>query len=418
MSYRRAGGSRPVLVLEANDFVGFANCDLPYAVGQERFRVEDVLRQSVDELEREWQVEVRTNQSVGSVDPARGEVSVESDSGTDRVEYDRLVLATGARPRWPDYLPEPCPRISPLNQPRDVTRINRNLDRSDDLIILGGGYIGLEAAAGLAEKGYSVTLLEAGRLAEDFGSPVREHLNTLLEQIGVDVVTGCSVDQVSANGRGVRVQCGSRSDRADRLLACLGVEARSDVLSEPSQRRGPRGGLVVDPYMRTEVPNVFAVGDVTARRQIDGSLGFWAQASTAAADGWVVGTSLAGQRVRRQPTLRPVGFRLRDQRFVRFGKSADEMAPAYKRYSHTFHDSRGEGSVALYVGPEGRVVGVEGRGAHEGLGELIGPAAPIIRNRGSVEELTQQPVPYHPDLPGSLNHPIGVLARRVVQGRS
>jgi len=212
-----------------------------------------------DDKFAELQAEFRAGERVVAIDRAARRVSTASG---EQVGYDALFLANGGRARWLPGLAA-HPRVLALRTYEDALAIKAQLARARQVLVLGGGWIGLEVAASARKLGAEVTVLEAApRLCIRTVPPcVSEHLHELHTAHGVALRLGAAVQQVEAGDDGVNVTLadGSR-EHGDLLVVGIGLVANDELAAAAGLATG--NGVLTDAHGRTEDPAVFAVGDV------------------------------------------------------------------------------------------------------------------------------------------------------------
>jgi len=179
--------------------------------------------------------------------------------------YDQLVLATGTRARRLPMLAESHDNVHTLRSLGDAARLRRQLHEAANVVVIGGGFIGLEIAATAGQLGKKTTVLEAAdRLLGRSASPeVSAYLLRKHGDAGVDIRLGAAVDRVEAQeGRVTGVWVGQDHFPADVLVIGIGAEPNDELAREAGLDCD--NGIVVDDCMRTSDPNILAIGDCTA----------------------------------------------------------------------------------------------------------------------------------------------------------
>ena len=213
-------------------------------------------------------IKLKTQSNVEAIDTKKKTVTV---SSGDVIKYDNLVIASGAIPReLPDT--QGMGNAFTLRQPSDANAIRQAANNSDTVVIIGGGYIGLEVAASLRKKGMTVTVIEAAEriLARVASKPLADRLTKLHEDNGVQVLTGVGVDSINAEAgifESVTLTSGEKIV-GDMLITGIGVFPDSTLAARAGieTQRKDGGAILVDEAMRTSEKDVFAVGDVALRR--------------------------------------------------------------------------------------------------------------------------------------------------------
>ncbi len=237
--------------------------------GGETVEAKSLLRQ------KKWyknnKVRLKTQSIVHSVDTTQKTITV--NNGV-IVNYDKLVIASGAKPReLPDTVG--VANAFTLRQPSDANAIRQAANNADSVVIIGGGYIGLEVAASLRKKGLVVTVIEAAEriLARVASKPLAEHFQKLHENQGVKIFTGIGVDKIDHEDgifTGVVLSDGNEI-KADILITGIGVFPDSKLAADAGieTQRENGGAILVDETMKTSDEDVYAIGDVAIRRDQD-----------------------------------------------------------------------------------------------------------------------------------------------------
>jgi 3-phenylpropionate/trans-cinnamate dioxygenase ferredoxin reductase component len=184
------------------------------------------------------------------------------------VHYDKLLLATGSEPRRLAIPGADADRVHYLRTVDDADAINTVLTKGASLAIVGGGWIGLEVAAGARDRGANVTVVEAAELPlmGALGREVAEVFAKLHREHGVDLRLSATVESITtADGvaTGLRLGDGSTID-ADAVLVAVGAAPNTDLALGAGLTLGPDGGVLVDSSLRTSDPDIFAVGDIAS----------------------------------------------------------------------------------------------------------------------------------------------------------
>ncbi len=259
---RRLDESMEIVVFERGRYVSFANCGLPYYVGGVIGDRDSLLLQTPESLASRFALDVRVEHEVTSIDPDRKIVHVtDLRNGTSREQaYDFVVLAGGATASAVDAASAiPSYTLRSVDDVDHITATLATIAGQAQAVVIGGGFIGLEAVENLIGRGVGVTLIQRGAhvlspLDREMAAPVL----AVLRQHGVDVRTGTTV--VSASDGFVLLDDGSRV-RADLVIEASGVRPEVSVARSAGLTIGPTGGIAVDRRQRTSDPAIFAVGD-------------------------------------------------------------------------------------------------------------------------------------------------------------
>jgi len=265
---RRQREDLEIVLLDRGKYVSFANCGLPYYVGEVITDETKLLVATPELFQQRFNIEVRVETDVLSIDRTRNELSVR-DLVTGAVtteRYDTLVLSPGATPVVPPLPGIDLPGIFALRTIPDSRRIREWISERDvrSAVVIGGGFVGLEMAENLVHKGLSVTLLELGpQVMPPFDPEMAHLLHQELRAHGVDLRLGdgASSFETTAGGIRVRTKAGAEID-AGLIFLAIGVRPETTLARAAGLQLGSTGGIAVDERMRTSDPSIFAVGDV------------------------------------------------------------------------------------------------------------------------------------------------------------
>lgn len=300
---RRMDESAEILLLDRGPYVSFANCGLPYYVGNV-IHDEAKLLQATPVLFRErFNIEVRTCNEVLSIDREARTIAVHDlDTGREyREHYDALLLSPGSAPVRPPCPGIDLPGIFTLRSIPDSREMRTWIDSKDPrkAVVVGGGFIGLEMAENLAHRGIAVTIVE---LADQIMPPLdREMAEYAREQLiarGIRLRMGdgvASFEQSPSGSLIVRTQAGASLD-ADIVVLAIGVRPETKLAREAGLEIGKRGGIRVDSQMRTSDPHIWAVGDaVEVKNRLTGQWELIPLAGPANRQGRVAADTICGR---------------------------------------------------------------------------------------------------------------------------
>jgi NADPH-dependent 2,4-dienoyl-CoA reductase/sulfur reductase-like enzyme/rhodanese-related sulfurtransferase len=299
---RRLEESAQIVVFERGPEVSYANCGLPYYVGGVIEERDALLLQTPESLHRRFRLDVRVRHDVVGIDTARKRVEVvDLDSGRRSAHpYDRLVLATGARPRGDE--PTGALPARSLRTVADADAIDAALRPGLPVVVVGGGYTGLEAVENLVARGAAVTLVQRGaQLLAPLDPEMASPLAAEVRRRGVDVRLGVEVVATAADS--VTLSDGATL-AAEFLVDASGVVPEVGLARAAGIRLGETGGIAVDEACRTSAPDVFAVGDGVEKADlIGGGAALVTMAGLANRHGRMVADVIAGREASARPAL-------------------------------------------------------------------------------------------------------------------
>ncbi len=264
---RRLSENAEIILFERGEYISFANCGLPYHIGgtiEDRRRL---LVQTPESFRRRFRIDVRIRSEVVAIDRGAKEVTVrDTESGEEYNEsYDSLILSPGAEPNRFPIPGMDSENVFTLRTMNDMDAIMQRMreDSSGRVIVVGGGYIGLEITEAFVQRDIRVTLVELAPQVMATADPEMTALikNTLIEQ-GVDLRLNTSVKSISHEGdTAVATLSSGETVTGGLIVFSVGVKPDIAFARDAGIDIGERGGIVVDSRMRTNDPDVYAVGD-------------------------------------------------------------------------------------------------------------------------------------------------------------
>lgn len=265
---RRLDESAEIVLLERGEYISYANCGLPYHVGDVIKSRAALLLQTPEAMRQKFNVDVRIKNEVLSIDRAEKSVSVKNLATGEvyKESYDTLVLSTGSSPLRPPIPGINSPRIKTLWTVPDTDEL-RELIREQGVksaAIIGGGFIGLEMAENLRHAGLNVSIVE---MLDQVMAPLDYEMAQLLHeniaQNGVKLYLGDGVSAFSDTGSDVLISLKSGETlSAELVILSIGVRPNSELAEAAGLTLNARGGVVTDEYLRSSDPSIYAVGDV------------------------------------------------------------------------------------------------------------------------------------------------------------
>jgi len=299
---RRLSEEVEIVLLERGPNVSFANCGLPYHIGGEIADRKKLLVQTAEGLRKLFNIDVRELNEVIEIHRSKKCVSIRNLSSGEIYEetYDHLVLSTGATPLRPALPGIDLPGIFSLRDLADMDGIISWLDlkKAKTAVIAGGGFIGLEVAEQLHRRGLSVTVIDSNEqllmpfdleMSAPIAAEVREKINLILSD-GVKEFTqsGDQLEVVTRKGEKLF---------GDIVILSIGVRPESELARVAGLELGERGCVVVDKFLQTSDPNIWAVGDsVELKHRVSGKAVNIALAGPANRGGRLIADNILGKR--------------------------------------------------------------------------------------------------------------------------
>ncbi|OQD79776.1 hypothetical protein PENANT_c044G08476 [Penicillium antarcticum] len=265
---RRLDEDASILVLERGPFVSYANCGVPYALGGIIDSDSTLVLQTEIGLEGRFNIDVRLQSELLNIDRQQYEVNVRDIQRNTiyKLPYDKLILAQGAESFRPPIPGINQPQVFTLQTIPDLQSVRTYIakNRCKDAAIIGGGFIGLEAAENLQKLGLGVSVIEKStHVFPPFDDDMAHILHKELESHDVQLHTGAIIKEIKAAGvsSGSIVLSDGQVVPADIIIAAVGVRGRTAIAKNAGLRIG-NGGVSVNIFMQTSDPDIYAVGDM------------------------------------------------------------------------------------------------------------------------------------------------------------
>ena len=265
---RRLDEEAEIIMLERGDYISFANCGLPYHVGGAIPDKGDLLLMTPELMKKRFNIDVRVRHEATDIDPLKKTITIKDLSEGKEYEetYDELVIATGSSPIKPKIEGIDSEYIRTVNNVNETALLRQEIkdETVKDVCVIGGGFIGLEMADNLLQAGKKVTIIEA---ADQLMSPLDKEmsliLNKHLKNKGIEVILNDGVESFKENGKNISVFLKSGRELAsDLVILSIGVRPNSELAIKAGLKVNEKAGIVVDEYMRTSLPHIYAAGDV------------------------------------------------------------------------------------------------------------------------------------------------------------
>ncbi len=410
---RRLSEEAEIIMLDRGEYISFANCGLPYHIGGDIQQREALVLQTPESFKRRFNVDVRLHAEVTHIDRANKCVEVRNvlTGENYRESYDQLVLSPGAAPFVPPIAGIDNPLTHSLRNIPDMDRILRVLEvnKPAHTTVVGGGFIGLEMVEAFRQRGLQVTLLE---LSDQVMAPVDPEMASPVHQEladhGVDLRLKTAlqaVEQLDEQTLKLTLSNGE-SLETGLLITAIGVRPETGLAESAGLALGALGGIAVDSSMRTNDPDIFAVGD--AIEEIDtvsGQHTLVPLAGPANRQGRIAADNLMGRDARYHSTQGTAIARVFELAVASTGMSEKALKRAEMSYEKVYvHPMSHAGyfpgahpvSLKLLFDPQnGKVLGAQAVGK-DGIDKRIDVLAVAIRAGMTVYDLETLELCYAP----------------------
>ncbi|MDU3803130.1 CoA-disulfide reductase [Paraclostridium bifermentans] len=263
---RRLEEDFEIIMFEKGEYISFANCGLPYYIGEVITEREKLIVQTVEAMSDKFNMDIRNLSEVIKIDKENKKVTVKNHKTGETYDesYDVLVLSPGASPIKPPISGiNDCNNLFTLRNIPDTDKIKAYVDKDStkNAVVIGGGFIGIEMAENLVERGIDVTLVEASSqvmapLDVEMVSTIHEHLI----DNGINLILDDGVKEFKNNGKIVALNSGKEIE-TDLIILSIGVRPETSIAKDAGLKLNERGSIVVDEYMKTSDENIYALGD-------------------------------------------------------------------------------------------------------------------------------------------------------------
>jgi len=269
---RRLDENAQIIVFERSGYVSYANCGLPYYIGGTIEEEEALTLQTPESFDRRFGIDVRVRHEVTDIDPLGKCVTVRNlETGeTFAQSYDKLILSPGAKPVVPPFPGVDSPMVFTLRTVEDTLKIRRYAEEKqvDKAVVIGGGFIGLEMAENLLQRGIEVTLVEkAPQLLSPLDEDMASFVHSKFRTMGVKLLLNTAVEGFESSEDGVWTKLeGKDRIRSQMVILAIGVSPENTLARQAGLELGVRGSIVVNAHMQTSNPDIYAVGDAVQVR--------------------------------------------------------------------------------------------------------------------------------------------------------
>jgi len=263
---RRLDENAEIIMFERGEHISFANCGLPYYIGGVIKDRDDLLVQTAESMKSRFNIDVRVRSEVIKVDTDNNKVTVKSDSkGIYEETYDYLVLSPGAKAIKPGIPGINSSKIFTLRNVADTDAIKDYIDNNgvSSVVVAGGGFVGVEMAENLKLKGINVSVVEAApHILAPFDRDIVVTVEKELVKNGINLVLGDGVKEFSDTENGISVVLNSgKTLAADMVILSIGIIPDTEFIKDSGIELGPKGHIIVNEKMQTNIENIYAVGD-------------------------------------------------------------------------------------------------------------------------------------------------------------
>ena len=264
---RRLNEQAEIVVFERSGYISYANCGLPYYIGGTIEDENDLTLQTPESFWRRFRVKMNVHHEVTAIHPDSKTVTVKNlENGKTLTEsYDKLVLSPGAKPIKPGFDGIDSDKIFALRTVEDTLRLKKYTDEHHpkSAVVVGGGFIGIEAAENLRALGIDVTLVEAAdQLMAPFDRDMASFIHAEIRKNSIHLMLDTMVEGFADTDCGIDVKFKSAPTlHTDMVVMAIGVAPETTLAKDAGLELGIKGSIVVNDRMETSISDIYAVGD-------------------------------------------------------------------------------------------------------------------------------------------------------------
>lgn len=424
---RRKDESMEIVLLERGEYISYANCGLPYHVGDVIKNRESLLLQTPEAMKKKFNIDVRVQNEAVKINPEDQTVTIKDlKKGIEYEEsYDYLVIATGSSPVVPPIPGIDGPDIYTLWTVPDTDRIKKVIEikKPKTAAVIGGGFIGLEMAENLNRAGLEVSIVEMqDQVMAPLDFEMAQLLHENIEMNGVSLLLGDGVASFEhKDGKTLITLNSGKELQTDMVLLSIGVRPNSELAGEAGLKLNGRGGILVDEMLRTSEENIYAVGDVIeVENYVLKEPAMIPLAGPANKQGRICADNIAGGQKKYKGTLgtsvaqvfdlTAAAAGVNEKMLIRKGKvrGKDYETVLINQKSHAgYYPGAVPVTLKLLFDLDGNILGAQAVG-QEGVDKRIDVLAGAMRSGNTIYDLEELELAYAPPY-SSAKDPVNML---------
>lgn len=427
---RRLDEKAEIIILERGDYISFANCGLPYFIGGEITDKRLLTLQTPESFKARFNIDVRVNNEAITIDKDRKVVVVKDRIKEEVYEesYDKLILSPGAEPIRPSINGIDSDTVFTLRNIPDTYKIKDYVDNNkpSSVVVVGGGYIGVEMAENLKKAGLEVSIVElADHLIAPLDIDMAADVHRYIKSKGIKIYLNNGVKEI--DGRKIILQKGEIE--ADMIIMSVGVRPETVFVKDSGITLNDRGSIVVDSHMQTNIEDIYAVGDaIEVKEYVSGNPAFIPLAGPANKQGRIAADNVGGLDSCYTGTQGSAVLKLFDMTVATTGLNEKTAKVAGIDYEKTYTYSASHASYypgaknmsikAIWDKDSLKILGAQIVG-YDGVDKRMDVLATAIRFGAKITDLTNLELCYAPPY-GSAKDPVnmlGFVAENIVTGK-
>lgn len=434
---RRLDEDLEIILFEKGEHISFANCGLPYYIGETIKERDELLLQTPKAMKARFNIDVRVNNEVLKINRDKKEVQVKNllTQEVYNESYDYLVLSPGSTPLKPPIPGIDLPSIFSLWNIPDTDKIKEYVNNKGPkrAVVIGGGFIGIEMAENLYERGLDVTIVE---MADQVMAPLDFEMAQIVHQhiksknVKLYLNDGVKEFQHNDGGTTIVLQSGKRVE-ADMVILSIGIRPQSKLAIDAGLEVNQRSGIIVDEYLKTSDESIYALGDaIEVIDYMNGNKTMIPLAGPANKQGRIVANNIAGRNEKYKGTQGTSIAKVYDLTVASTGHNEKTLKRNGLKYGKDYkisiiHSKSHAGyypgaftmSIKLIFNLDGKILGAQIVG-YEGVDKRIDVISTAIRFNGTIYDLKELELAYAPPY-SSAKDPVnmaGFTAENILNG--
>lgn len=423
---RRRDEEMEIIVFEKGEEISYANCGLPYYIGDVIKSRDALLLQTPAGMKAKFNIDVRVNSEVVKISPEEKKVIVKKVGEVEPYEesYDTLIIATGSSPIRPSIEGIDAPNVFVLWNVPDTDAIKEfiNKEKPKSAAVIGGGFIGIEVAENLHAAGLSVTMIEMqNQVMPTLDYEMAQLLHEQIRDQGVELILSDGVKALEHGEKTRIIQNSGNSCTVDMVIVSIGIRPNSKLAKEANLLLNERGGIVVNEFLQTSDPSIYAVGDVIeVVNPILSNKTMIPLAGPANKQARIVADNIVGDKLKYPGTMgtsvakvfdfTSASVGVNERMLMQLGKRKEidyHTALIYQKSHAGYYPGATTLALKLIFDAKGKIYGGQIVGV-EGTDKRIDTLATVMKLGGNVHDLTELELAYAPPF-SSAKDPINML---------
>lgn len=424
---RRLNEKAEIIILERGEYISYANCGLPYYIGNKIKDRKNLLLQTPESFKENFNIDVRVLSEVTKIDRVKKEIEVLNliNNSSYKENYDILVLSTGAEPIKPDIEIKDNIKLYTLRSINDAIEIKEYMEKYKPkrITIIGAGYIGLELLENLYNLGITATLVEKqDHILGPFDYDMSLYLYKYLLEKGINIKLNQEVRKIQQDENSIKLITDKEEIITDMVICSIGITPENKLATNSNISTNSRGSILVNEFMQTNDEYIYALGDVVAIKQyVTGTDAFIPLAGPANKQARIVANNIMGVPSKYKGTQGSSILKLFELTIANTGINeftAKNLNLLYDKiyltsYSHAtyYPDAKQLFMKVLYERNNGKILGAQIVGK-DGVDKRCDILATCIRLKATAKDLSELELCYSPPY-SSAKDPINIVGNMI-----